>query len=114
MGGGVLVRVPVPVMATIVIETGVQNTVLALAIMNLTTASGNFSSLEAFRLQIVSAVWGVIVSFEACAVMLAFRALTPASTAAFGGTTEAPSSPIAAAGPPKATLPPSADRSGDS
>ena len=62
-------RVPLRVTATIVIETGVQNTVLALAIANLTTSAAGLTNAEAFRLQLLVIVWGVVVSIEAIVVM---------------------------------------------
>ena len=64
---------PLPVTATMVLETGVQNTVIALAIAALTSAS--WPADEAFRLQLLPIAWGLFVSAEAAIVMLIFRYL---------------------------------------
>ena len=64
--------VPSPVKATIVIETGVQNTVLALAIVSLSFAD-TIPCREFFRMQLVIIFWGLMVSTEASVVMLIYR-----------------------------------------
>lgn len=67
--------VPLPVIATIVIETGVQNTVLAMAIATL-SLSAAIEATEYLRVQLLIMFWGVVVSFEASCVMLICRYLT--------------------------------------
>lgn len=75
--------VPLPVLATVVLETGVQNSALALAIANLTTSdTGRYSRADAFRLQFVCILWGIIVGAEALLVVLAFRVLISRERAA--------------------------------
>ncbi len=69
------VRVPLASVATIVLETGVQNTVIALAICNLSTAGPEFSPVESFRLQLLTIIWGLFVAFEALIVTILFRRL---------------------------------------
>ena len=64
--------VPSPVKATVVIETGVQNTVLALAIVSLSFADA-VPYREFFRMQLVIIFWGLMVTCEASVVMLLFR-----------------------------------------
>ena len=64
-------KLPLASVATLVIETGVQNTVLALAICTLTTSS--WPAVAAFRMQLIPILWGIFVSSEACIVMLLFR-----------------------------------------
>jgi len=64
-------KLPLASVATVVIETGVQNTVLALAICTLTTSS--WPAAAAFRMQLIPILWGIFVSTEACVVMLLFR-----------------------------------------
>ena len=64
---------PLPVLATVVMETGIQNTVLALAIINLMSASWHAD--VAFRLQLIPIMWGIVVSTEAVFVMFLFRYL---------------------------------------
>ena len=71
-GEGQDVTVPLPSMATIVIETGVQNTVLAMAIMTLSFSS-TATSHQYFRMQLLVILWGIVVSFEASIVMCIFR-----------------------------------------
>ena len=66
-------RTPLPVVATVVMETGIQNTVIALAICTLTSAG--WSRDAAFRLQLMPIMWGLVVSTEAVVVMLVFRLL---------------------------------------
>ena len=61
-----------PVTATIVIETGVQNTVLALAIHNM-TFQGIVPDQDFFRMQLMIICWGLIVSFLATCAMIFFR-----------------------------------------
>ena len=62
---------PLPVLATVVMETGIQNTVLALAICTLT--STGWTRDAAFRLQLLPIMWGLFVSTEAVLVMFLFR-----------------------------------------
>lgn len=69
------VPVPLPVAATVVLETGVQNTVLALAIANLATAGPQFSKAESLRLQLLTITWGLVVSAEALVATAIFRHL---------------------------------------
>ena len=64
---------PLPSVATVVMETGIQNTVIALAI--LTMASSDWDADASFRLQLIAIVWGIFVSSEATFAMLAFRYL---------------------------------------
>ena len=71
-GDGVGNTVPMPSMATIVIETGVQNTVLAMAIMTLSFSS-TATPHQYFRMQLLVILWGIVVSFEASLVMCIFR-----------------------------------------
>tara|TARA_B110000091_G_scaffold164449_2_gene175688 strand:+ start:637 stop:1836 length:1200 start_codon:yes stop_codon:yes gene_type:complete len=71
-GDGVGHTVPMPSMATIVIETGVQNTVLAMAIMTLSFSS-TATPHQYFRMQLLVILWGIVVSFEASIVMCIFR-----------------------------------------
>ena len=66
-------RLPLPALSTIILETGIQNTVLSLAIATLTAR--DWSTDAAFRLQLISIMWGLIVSTEAIFVMLLLRAL---------------------------------------
>lgn len=58
-------------MATVVLETGIQNTVLAIAIVTLMTRT--WSAGAAFRLRLIPIMWGICVSTEALIVMLCFR-----------------------------------------
>jgi len=62
---------PYPSMVTIVLETGIQNTVLAIAIVTLMTRT--WSAGAAFRLQLIPILWGICVSAEAVVIMFVFR-----------------------------------------
>jgi predicted Na+-dependent transporter len=64
--------VPLPSVATIVIETGVQNTVLAMAIMTLSFSSTANAS-DYLRMQLLIVLWGIVVSFEASVAVCVFR-----------------------------------------
>ena len=66
--------VPLPSVATIVIETGVQNTVLAMAIMTLSFSS-TATAPQYLRMQLLIILWGIVVSFEASVAMCIFRFL---------------------------------------
>jgi sodium/bile acid cotransporter 1 len=66
-------RLPLSCAATIVMETGIQNTVLALAMTTLT--SRGWDADAAFRLNMIPILWGGCVSVEAFFVMLLFRHL---------------------------------------
>lgn len=66
-------RLPLPAIATVVMETGIQNTVLALAI--LTYTAKDWTADASFRLQLISIMWGLFVSIEAIGVMALFRCL---------------------------------------
>lgn len=66
-------RMPRAVLATVVMETGIQNTVLALAIVSLMSA--DWSADASFRLKLIPIMWGIVVSTQAVFVMLAFRCL---------------------------------------
>ena len=66
-------RIELPAMATIVIETGVQNSVLAMAIVSLSYSSKLANTLTFFQLQLIVIMWGIMVSFEALCVTLVFR-----------------------------------------
>ena len=65
-------RLDLPDQATVIIETGVQNTVLALAIVTLTFGDDK-DSKRFFRKQLIIIFWGIIVTLEAAAVMYFFR-----------------------------------------
>ena len=73
-------------MATIVIETGVQNSVLAMAIVSLSYSVSLANSIVFFQLQLIVIMWGIMVSFEALCVTLVFRwYITGRKWAAFCG-----------------------------
>lgn len=65
--------IDMPAVATIVLETGVQNSVLAMAIVSLSYSSTHAGTPVFFQLQLIVIVWGILVSFEALLVTLAFR-----------------------------------------
>ena len=64
-------KLPLSSIATIVLETGIQNTVLALAIVTLYTSA--WAAERAFRLQLIPILWGIFVSSEAVLMMFGFR-----------------------------------------
>jgi predicted Na+-dependent transporter len=66
-------RTPLPALATIVIETGVQNSVLAMAIVSLSYSAALAGTPAFFQLQLIVIMWGIMVSFEALCVTLVFR-----------------------------------------
>jgi hypothetical protein len=55
-----------------VLHTGVQNTILALAIVTL-SFNGKVPASDYLRMQVLVLLWGLIVSVEAAIAMLAFR-----------------------------------------
>ena len=66
-------HIELPAIATIAIETGVQNTVLAMAIVSLSFSAKLANTVAFLQLQIIVIMWGIIVSLEALCVTLVFR-----------------------------------------
>ena len=65
--------VPFATTSTIVLETGVQNSVLALGIASLSASKAGFDVHANFRLQLIMISWGIFVTIEAGLVTLLLR-----------------------------------------
>jgi predicted Na+-dependent transporter len=63
----------IPVIVTVVLETGIQNVPLALAVMNVTLAAGDFTTEQIIGSQLLAGMWTVITTVEGVVVMLLSR-----------------------------------------
>jgi len=63
----------VPQCVTVVLETGIQNVPLALAVINVTLASGAYSADEVLGAQLLAAMWSAITTTQGVVVVLLSR-----------------------------------------